>query len=442
MEKIITEKLLKEFENRYQKNINNKVIENSIIKNGIRLSSLNNDVVKKHNFEFSVETKVGSITNQKNSGRCWIFASLNMARLSIMKELNVESIELSQNYLAFYDYLEKANRYLNFILEQGISLDTNDRMFCYYNDSPVDDGGYYEWFSDLIKKYGVCTKNAMPETFQSESTSTMFKEINWRLKAYVAKMRLIYKNENKINDEILQLKEKALEDVYNILVKSLGMPPKEFSFEYRDKDKKYHFIAETPMSFYEKYVKNALDDMVTIISDPREIYPYNRLLHSNYVKNMYEGKGINKLNVSIEVQKEAIIKSLKDGNAVWFGCDVGTYSDNKLGIMDNDLYLTNITLPEILPFTKKEKFELRASFISHAMNLVGVNLDSNDKPTSWKIENSWGDDVGKKGIFSMSNDWFEEYNYESIVNKKYLPEEALKGLSETPIELEPFDPIC
>lgn len=442
MEKIITNKLLKNFEKRYQKNINNKIIENSIIKNGIRMSSLNNDVVKKHNFEFSVETKLGAITNQKNSGRCWIFASLNMARLSIMKELNVESIELSQNYIAFYDYLEKANRYLNFIVEKGLSLDTNDRMFCYYNDSPVDDGGYYEWFSDLIKKYGICTKSAMPETFQSESTSSMFKEINWRLKAYVAKMRIIFNEQNKITSEIEELKEKALEDVYNILVKSLGIPPKEFTFEYHDKDKKYHFISETPASFYEKYVKNTLDDMITIISDPREKYPYNRLLHSNYVKNMYEGTGINKLNVSIETQKQAIINSLKDGNAVWFGCDVGTYSDNKLGIMDNDLFITDLTLPKILSFSKKEKFELRASFISHAMNLVGVDLDKNEQPINWKVENSWGDEVGKKGIFSMSDAWFTEYNYEAIVNKKYLPEEALRGLNEEAIELEPFDPIC
>ena len=226
------------------------------------------------------------------------------------------------------------------------------------------------------------------------------------------------------------------------MVKSLGIPPKEFTFEYHDKDKNYHLINETPTSFYEKYVKNTLEDMITIISDPREKYPYNRLLHSNYVKNMYEGTGINKLNVSIEVQKQAIKNSLKDGNAVWFGCDVGTYSDNKLGIMDNDLFITDLTLPKILSFTKKEKFELRASFISHAMNLVGVDLDKNEQPINWKVENSWGDEVGKKGIFSMSDAWFTEYNYEAIVNKKYLPEEAIKGLNEDAIELEPFDPIC
>ena len=157
---------------------------------------------------------------------------------------------------------------------------------------------------------------------------------------------------------------------------------------------------------------------------------------------MYEGTGINKLNVSIEVQKQAIKNSLKDGKAVWFGCDVGTYSDNKLGIMDNDLFITDLTLPKILSFTKKEKFELRASFISHAMNLVGVDLDKNEQPINWKVENSWGDEVGKKGIFSMSDAWFTEYNYEAIVNKKYLPEEALRGLNEEAIELEPFDPIC
>ena len=437
MEKEINLKLIEKFEKKYAKNQGNKIIENAIIKNGIRDSSLNNESVKKHPFTFSVETKVGDITNQKRSGRCWIFASLNMARLAIMKALNVESIELSQNYIDFYDYLEKANRYLDFMISEGLKLNTTDRLFEYYNDNPVDDGGYYEWFIDLAKKYGVVTKDAMPETFQSEDTHFMFWEINWRLKAYVAKMRA----EKLSEDELYELKEKALEDVYTILVKSLGKPPKSFKFEYYDKDKKYHSLTSTPFEFFDKYVKEELKNKVTIISDPRDIYPLNRLLHSKYVNNIVNGQGLLKLNVSIEEQKKAIISSLKEGNAVWFGCDVGTYSSTKLGIMDANLYSTDLTLCPILEYSKKQKFELGASVISHAMNFVGVNLDEKEKPINWKVENSWGDEVGKKGIFSMSDKWFDEYSYEAIVDKKYLSPEALKGLEEEAIELPLYDPI-
>ncbi len=440
--KNISQETLQKLEKSYRKSTLNKVAENAIIKNGIYESSINHDAVQKHNFEFSIETKVGAITNQKNSGRCWIFASINMVRLALMEEFKLESIELSQNYITFHDYLEKANTYLNFMVDKGLGLSTLDRTFQHYNESPVQDGGYFEWFMDLIRKYGICPKSAMQETFQSENTTAIFKEVNLRLKSYVAKMRNVYENDKQVTDEIYELKEKALEDVYNVLVKSLGMPPKSFTFSYHDKDKKFHSFESTPIDFYKQHVEKPLSEKITVISDPREIYPYNRLLHSDFVKNVYDGTGLLKLNITLKEQKQAIINSLKDGKAVWFGCDVGASSNSKLGIMDENLYTTDLTLTKLLPFSKKEKFELHASVISHAMNLVGVDLDKNGKPLAWKVENSWGDEVGKKGIFSMSDKWFDEFSYEAIVDKKYLSDEALSGLKKDPIELEPFDPIC
>lgn len=440
--KNISQETLQKLEKSYRKSTLNKVAENAIIKNGIYESSINHDAVQKHNFEFSIETKIGAITNQKNSGRCWIFASINMVRLALMEEFKLENIELSQNYIAFHDYLEKANTYLNFMIDKGLGLSTLDRTFQHYNESPVQDGGYFEWFMDLIRKYGICPKSAMQETFQSENTTAIFKEVNLRLKSYVAKMRNVYENDKQVTDEIYELKEKALEDVYNVLVKSLGMPPKSFTFSYHDKDKKFHSFESTPIDFYKQHVEKPLSEKITVISDPREIYPYNRLLHSDFVKNVYDGTGLLKLNITLKEQKQAIINSLKDGKAVWFGCDVGASSNSKLGIMDENLYTTDLTLTKLLPFSKKEKFELHASVISHAMNLVGVDLDKNGKPLAWKVENSWGDEVGKKGIFSMSDKWFDEFSYEAIVDKKYLSDEALSGLKKDPIELEPFDPIC
>ncbi|KDE42606.1 biotin transporter BioY [Metamycoplasma hyosynoviae] len=442
MNNLINKDLLKSLRKTYLKDKSNKIIENSILKNGIASSSLNVDAVNKHDFEFSIETKVGQITNQKNSGRCWIFASLNMARLALMEKLNVENIELSQNYIGFYDYLEKANTYLNFMLEEGLKLDYTDRLFQRFNHDPVSDGGYYEWFIDLVKKYGILPKASMPETFQSTSTSFMFEQINLRLKAYVVQMRQIFEeNKNQLTSEIYDLRDKALQDTYSILVKSLGLPPEEFTFSYRDKDKKYFTIKSTPKEFYEKYIAEVLENKITIISDPREIYPYYRLLHSKYVKSMYEGIGMQALNIPLEEQKQAIIASLKDNKAVWYGCDVTASSERKLGIMDENVYVTDLTLTKTLPFSKKQRFEMQASFISHAMNLVGVNIKEDGTITNWKVENSWGDDIGKKGIFSMSDKWFDEYSYEAIVDKKYLSEKALKGLEEPAIELDPFDLI-
>ncbi|WP_412031815.1 aminopeptidase C [Metamycoplasma buccale] len=439
--KNVDEKILNEFEKKYNENKENLIIENAIVKNGIKASSMNNEIVKKHNFEFSIETKSGSITNQKQSGRCWIFAALNMARIKIMKELNIDSIELSQNYIHFYDKLEKANTYLNFIINEGIELDTNDRLFMFYNESPIQDGGFWEFFIDLINKYGIVPKQAMNETFQSEATSAMVTQINWRLKAYAALIRKAHKN-NKAK-EIEQLKKSALYDVYNILVKSLGKPPKKFTFEYQDKDKKFHRISDiTPLDFYKKYVNEELNNKVNLTNDPREKFPYNHLIHSNYYKSVNEGQGLNMLNVTIKDLKLSMIKTLKSGESVWFGCDVGTFSDNKTGIMDPELFNYDLTLTKTPEFNRKDRFELRASVISHAMNMVGVNLDENDQPISWKVENSWGDEVGKKGIFSMSDSWFDEYNYMAIVDKKHLTKEILEGLDKKPFEIDPWDPLC
>ncbi|ACF07594.1 Aminopeptidase C [Metamycoplasma arthritidis] len=436
-------KLIQNYEKKYQADKANLVIENAIIKNGIRATATNNEVVKKHNFQFSIETKnVGSVTNQKQSGRCWIFAALNMARAKVAEALNIESIELSQNYIHFYDKLEKANTYLNFIIEKGLELDPNDRLFRYFADSPVQDGGYWEFFVDLINKYGVVPKSAMNETFHSEATATMVSQINWRLSAYTAKMRREWATSKDLA-KINELKEEALYVVYNILIKSLGKPPKTFTFEYSDKDKKFQRIENiSPLDFYKKYVGTELTQKIDLVADPRDKFPHNQLIHSDFIKSVSEGKGLNMLNVSLVDLKDAMIKSLQDGNAVWFGCDVGTDSDSKLGIMDPELFNYDLTLTKTPEFSKKEKFELRSSLISHAMNMVGVNLDKDGKPIAWKVENSWGEDVGKKGYFSMSDNWFDEYNYMAIVDKKYLSKEAQNALDKAPIEIDPWDPLC
>ncbi len=439
--KKIDDLLLKQMQEKYDSNPINKVVENAIFKNGIKKASTNNEVVKKHNFMFSLETKNGAITNQKQSGRCWIFAALNSVRVKLMEVLNIDNLELSQNYLHFYDKLEKANYYLTWIIENGLEIDNEDRLFRAINSSPVQDGGYWEFFVNLIEKYGVCPKDAMNESFHSEATNDMVVQINWRLKAYTAKMRKVFAKTHNLAD-VEKLRISALEDVYNILIKTLGKPPKSFTFEYMDKDKKFTRLEEiTPIDFYKKYVGDFLENKVDLVSDPREIFPYNQLLVAPLVNNQVGGKPLTMLNVSIEEMKKAMINQMKAGETVWFGCDVSTYSSAD-GVMDPELYNYDLTLTQTPEFSKKEKFESRASVISHAMNMVGVNLDNNDKPLTWKVENSWGEAQGKKGFFSMSDEWFTEYNYMAIVDKKYLSKEAQEALNKTAIEIPIFDPLC
>ncbi|MBN4089431.1 C1 family peptidase [Mycoplasma enhydrae] len=436
----ITKNLLNKFEKAYESNIANKVIENAIFKNGLSKSSLNNEIIKKHNFIFSHETKVGNITNQKQSGRCWIFAGLNSIRTKLMQDLNIESIELSQNYLHFYDKLEKANYYLEWMIKEGLKLDNEDRLFRSFNDNPVSDGGYWEWFVNLVNKYGIVTKDAMNESFSSESTNEMVTQINWRLKAYTARMKQTFAKTNDL-EQVNSLKEQALQDVFTILCKSLGKPPKSFRFEYMDKDKKYQSLEEmSPLDFYKKYVGSYVEDKIDLVSDPRQKYDYNSFIISPLVNNMVGGQPLTMLNVDIETMKKVMIDQIKAGEPVWFGCDVSTFS-NSDGIMDSDLYNYDVTLSQTPEFSKAEQFESRASVISHAMNMVGVNLDSNGKPVNWKVENSWGSDRGNKGFWSMSDQWFSDFNYMAIVDKKYLSKELSEANSKPKIEISIFDPL-
>ncbi|AXE60809.1 aminopeptidase [[Mycoplasma] phocae] len=438
--KNINNKLLEKFEQEYDKNLANKVIENAIFKNGIKQSSINNETTKKHNFEFSVEIKAGNITNQKQSGRCWIFAALNAVRLKIMDELKIESLELSQNFIHFYDKLEKANVYLSWVMSEGLEVDNEDHLFRLFNKEPVSDGGYWEFFTNIIEKYGVCPKQAMNESFHSEATAEMVTQINWRLKAYTAKMRSEYALSKNLA-KVQILKEQALSDVYNILIKSLGRPPKQFTFEFRNKDKEFQRIENiSPLDFYNKYAKNFLDNKVDLVADPRQKYAQNQLLVSKYIKNVEEGKPLTMLNIDLQIMKKAMIEQLKNNESVWFGCDVGSFSSRD-GIMDVDLYDFDLTLTKTPEFSKQERFESRASTISHAMNMLGVNLDNNGNVISWKVENSWGDNSGRKGYFSMSDKWFDEYNFMAIIDKKYLPAEVIKALEKQPIEISPFDPL-
>ncbi|MBU4692271.1 C1 family peptidase [Mycoplasma zalophi] len=439
--KNIDNNLLKQLKENFNKDKSNKVIANAIAKNGIKNASFNNDILKIHNNVFSHEIKQGSITNQQSSGRCWIFASLNMARLEAMKNLNIEDLELSQSYLYFFDKLEKVNTFLQNVIEHGTNLDFNDPLFKYFMDGPADDGGFWEWFLGLINKYGILPKYLMQDTFDAKSSNEFIEILNVKAKEYAYK--IIKEAKNNASEQKLQaIKVNALEEIYNIVTKTLGTPPETFDFQYRDKDKNIQKITNiTPLEFYKQYIKNILNDKVNLVSDPRKNHPYGKVLSSKYFNSVYESPNNLQLNVPMEELIEASKKSIIDGVSVPFACDVSKFHDRKLGIMDLNIYDYNNTLVN-LDLNREQRLNLHQSMPTHLMNIVGVDIDENGEVIKWKVENSWGEDIAFKGIFSMSNEWFKEYNYQCVVDKKYVDEKYLKGLDEEYITLDYTDPLA
>ncbi|MEA4333729.1 C1 family peptidase [Mycoplasma sp. 1232] len=434
----VTKNLLDEFKSKFESKSNNKMIQNSIIKNGIKNTVFDHQTFIKHDHVFDIETTLGDITSQKNSGRCWIFASLNMARVKAAKNLNVSSFEFSQNYFAFYDKIEKANTFLNYAIQTANLPLENREVYHLINKNVASDGGYWEYFANLLKKYGAVPKSIMPETFHSGNTTDMNEQIDKHLKNGMKKIRaLVAQGADKTQIQVV--KEDALYRVYDIVSKCLGTPVTEFTYEYKDKDNKYHKIENiTPVEFFAKYVGKDFDKKVNLVHDPRNLYHYGTKYVLKYQKSVYEDQDVEMINVPLDVIKSAVIASLKDNLPVWFACDVDPFKDNKSGIFDPKLYDFDSVFEPISDFNKEDRIIYFNSMLNHAMAFVGVKTE-NGKPIAWKVENSWGDDSGKKGVYSMSDEWFDEYNFSVIVDPKYVPEEYLKADKSVVLELwEPF----
>lgn len=437
----LTNEMIESFKNRYHNDFSSKAVANAIAKNGIKESSLNNNILREHSFNFSDSIKKADITNQKKSGRCWMFASYNVLRLKVMEKLNLKTFEFSETYLFFWDKMEKSNNFLQLMIDH-IEEPLDSRLMDSLMELTAVDGNYWESFTDLIRKYGTVPKSIMPETFTSSNSADLIEQINIRLKRTACNMRKEYAKGAKVED-LMKLKEETLYEVYNICTKTLGEVPEVFDYQYKDKDDKVQKITGlTPLKFYEEYVGSYFDTKVNLIEDPRGKYPFGRKLELKYFKSVYEGTPVSSLNVPQDEIKSAVIKSIKAGEAVWFACDVKKNLDMKSGIMDKYIFNFNETLTDLGEFTKAERIDYRFSYLTHAMTFVGVDLDENGKPLKWQVENSWGDEWGDKGIFSMSDSWFTNENISVIVDKKFVDEKWLKGLDEEPIYLELWEPYA
>ena len=439
MEQAITKERLEQFGKEFHEKKLNEAAMYAVTANGLNASAKNHEAARNLRNVFSVSLKQGEITDQMRSGRCWMFAALNVFRARVIRDLNLETFELSQNYTLFYDKLEKANFFLESILET-LEEPTQGRLIAFLLSSPMNDGGQWDMLCSLIEKYGLVPKDAMPETKASSATGEMDACLTRKLREDACRLRAAHAQG--VSPEALRAKKEGmLEEIYRILCICLGEPPKTFDFEARDKED--HWICDrglTPQAFYRKYVGLPLQDYISLINAPTADKPYHRSYSVKFLGNVKEGRQVRYLNLEIEELKKAAIAQLRDGDPVWFGCDVGKESSRD-GIMDTGLYQLETLLDTTFGMSKAERLDYGESLMTHAMVFQGVNLDEAGRPDRWRVENSWGDKAGVKGYYVMSDAWFDEYVYQVVVNKKYLPKALIEEYESEPIMLEPWDPM-
>lgn len=435
----INEAMLKQIQQSYQGTVADKALRNAICNNDIRKLAVNRDNLKGMDTHFSVKVDSRGITDQKSSGRCWLFTGLNVMRAKTLASYGFPSFEFSQNYPFFWDQLEKSNLFLQGIIDTS-DKPMNDKMVEWLFKNPLSDGGTYTGVADIVAKYGLVPKEAMPETNSSESTSRMAGLISLKLKEYGLQLRDMATQGAK--SAVLE-KEKAamLGTIYRMLVLNLGVPPTEFDYTRKDaKGNPAETEHHTPMSFLEKYGdKQLLTNYVMLMNDPsREYY---KCYEIDYDRHRYDGKNWTYVNLPVEEIKEMAIASLKDSTMMYFSCDVGKFLDSDRGLLDANNYDYESLMGTTFGMDKKQRIQTFSSGSSHAMTLMAVDLNKDGKPVKWMVENSWGAGSGYQGHLIMTDEWFNEYMFRLVVENKYVPAKVMELFKQKPIRLPAWDPM-
>ncbi|MDE6267559.1 MAG: C1 family peptidase [Muribaculaceae bacterium] len=435
----ISEKMLNELRESYQPSASDRAISNALASTDINTLALNQE--RKNNFDthFSHKVKSKGISNQKSSGRCWLFTGLNVIRARMIEDMNLPAFQLSQNYNFFWDQLEKSNLFLQSIIDTA-NLPADDKTVDWLFANPISDGGQFTGVSDILMKYGVVPATVMAETKSSESTSTMRMLLATKLRQWGLELRKAAADGAK-PAQLETMKTDMLKEVYRYLALNLGVPPTEFTWTRTNaKGEPVETKTYTPKSFYDEYVgKDLKNDFVMLMNDPSR--PYYQTYEIDLDRHAYDGRNWTYVNVPMEEIKEMAIASIKDSTMMYFSCDVGKYMDRQRGALDldtydyNDLFGTDFTA-----MNKAERIATHASASSHAMTLAGVDLDENGKPVKWLVENSWGPGAND-GHLIMTDPWFDEYMFRLVVNKKYALPVVLETLKKTPVKLPAWDPL-
>ena len=426
---------IKKYKNKFLKNNKNTASRNALIKNDLNTVALNWENYSKINHHFSnLIKKELPATDQKSSGRCWGFAGLNLMRLKVVENLDLPNFEFSQNYFMFWDKLEKANYFLeNIIQTKDHAYDS--RLIMHLVKAPVQDGGQWDMFVNLINKYGAVPKDVMPETNHSSKSMAMNYILTHKLREFASILR------KKRLKNLSSLKKEMMGVIFNLLAMFLGQPPDVINWSTRNKDNKYVSISDmTPKDFCKKYANINIKDKVCLIHAPMSNKKFNTVYTVEYLGNVVEGQIIKYLNVDVKKLKKSAIQSIKNNEAVWFGCDVGKRFSREQGVLDMGIYDYENVFQTDFKMNKQTRLEYGDSEMTHAMLLTGVDIKKRNS-TKWKIENSWGTKSGNKGYMMMTDEWFDEYTYEIVVDKKYISKRLLKHLDMEPVALAPWDPM-
>ena len=429
----ITPRILQELEGSFESDEHFRSVQNALAQfDGNKIAS-NWEKMISIDDHFSNRLKDQKITDQKSSGRCWMFSSLNTLRPVAVKKLNCKEFEFSQNYLFFYDKLEKANMFLEAVIKLR-DRPVSDRTVEFLLRAPVQDGGNWLGFIELVKKYGVVPKDITPETYSSSNSGTVNHVLGLKLKQYAMKLR-----DSKNAGHLDGLKVQALKDVYKILGMNFGIPPRKFKWRYETKnDSLTEFTTYTPREFYREVVDQVLDDYCPFYSIPT--LPFGKKYEIDLDKAVYDRPNMYFVNVPLETLKELAKKALLDNQPVWFGCDVGQESMGDNGLMAPEIRDYSALYGMDFDLSRKELFETYSSIPTHNMVFTGIDI-VDGKIQKWLVENSWGEKAGKKGYSSMTDAWFDKYVQVLAVHKKYVPKDVLALFDTKADILPPWDPM-
>jgi bleomycin hydrolase len=435
-ERTLSIRAIRELEQSFTLDAGARALVNAVTNNDVRDLAYNRELYIKHDDLFAHKIETKGITDQESSGRCWLFAAFNIMRPAVMKRFDVSEFEFSENHLFFWDKLEKANMFLEAVIETR-EAGIDDRELQTLLADPIPDGGWWSYAVNLIEKYGAMPKEMMPETKNSSNTRYMNSLLNGKARDYAVELRQMA-SDGAVEPELRERKMEMLQVIYRILAIHLGVPPDEFEWRYEDKEGKMHADVYTPQSFYEKAIGVNLGDYVTIFD--HAAHGYDRLYRIKYCRNMPDQPDMSFINLGADRLKRYALASVLAGDPVWFAADVGKENDYKNGIMAVGMYDYESLMGVEPMLSKKDRILYRDSTPNHAMVFIGVDT-KDDEPVKWLVENSWGTDRGNKGLWSMYDDWFEEYVYTIIVHKKHVSKDVLAILETEPEILPAWDPM-
>ena len=449
----ISTEMMSRLKTAYKVSPADKAMKNALAGTSIAVLARNSENAAMIDTHFSDRVRTKGITDQKSSGRCWLFTGLNVLRAKMIDKYNLPGFEFSQNYLFFYDQLEKSNLFLQGIIDTR-DLPAEDRMVDWLFSHPLSDGGQFTGVSNLIMKYGVVPSEAMPETFSSNNTSQMSSLITMKLREDGLKLREMYQDAlagrktlkkselQSVDASMMKAKEQSLSEIYRFLVLCLGEPPVNFTWTRCDIDDNIVSTKEyTPKSFYDEFLGEDLEDnYIMIMNDPSR--EYGRIYEIDYDRHVYDGHNWYYVNLPAERVKEIAIASIKDNTAMYFSCDVAKFYDRAKGTLD----LNNFDYESLTGFEfdmdKEQRIRTHASGSSHAMTLIAVDIDKESgKPSKWMVENSWGPAAGYKGCLIMTDEWFDGYMFRVVAERKYVPQDVLDMFNSEPIRLPAWDPM-